>query len=70
MLSLFSLLKFKISPFSFFQTNTEGSEKLYLIVRDFMGDGENLVDNLYKLKNELSLMDFNPHMRQHLESLF
>ncbi|MBL4934045.1 23S rRNA (uracil(1939)-C(5))-methyltransferase RlmD [Clostridium paridis] len=36
-------LKFKISPFSFFQTNTEGAEKLYSIVREFMGDGENKV---------------------------
>ncbi|MEQ8197537.1 MAG: 23S rRNA (uracil(1939)-C(5))-methyltransferase RlmD [Clostridiaceae bacterium] len=33
-------LKFKISPFSFFQTNTEGAEKLYSLVRDFMGEGE------------------------------
>ncbi|GFZ31127.1 23S rRNA (uracil-5-)-methyltransferase RumA [Clostridium zeae] len=31
-------LKFKISPFSFFQTNSLGAEKLYSIVRDFMGD--------------------------------
>ncbi|MBU5314442.1 23S rRNA (uracil-5-)-methyltransferase RumA [Tissierella carlieri] len=31
-------LKFKISPFSFFQTNTFGAEKLYSIVRDFAGD--------------------------------
>ncbi|MGL5615350.1 MAG: 23S rRNA (uracil(1939)-C(5))-methyltransferase RlmD [Sarcina sp.] len=36
-------LKFKISPFSFFQTNSEGAEKLYSIVRDFMGDAENKV---------------------------
>lgn len=34
-------LKFKISPFSFFQTNSLGAEKLYSIVRDFMGDAEN-----------------------------
>lgn len=31
-------LKFKISPFSFFQTNTFGAEKLYYIVKDFAGD--------------------------------
>src|SRR5699024_5813224 len=31
-------LKFQISPFSFFQTNTLGAEKLYSIVRDFAGD--------------------------------
>ena len=36
-------LKFKISPFSFFQTNTLGAEKLYSIVRDFMGDADNKV---------------------------
>lgn len=36
-------LKFKISPFSFFQTNTKGAEGLYCIVKDFMGDAENKV---------------------------
>lgn len=36
-------LKFKISPFSFFQTNSKGAESLYSIVRDFMGDGDNKV---------------------------
>ena len=36
-------LKFKISPFSFFQTNSKGAESLYSVVRDFMGDGENKV---------------------------
>lgn len=36
-------LKFKISPFSFFQTNTFGAEKLYSIVRDFAGDIKNKV---------------------------
>lgn len=36
-------LKFKISPFSFFQTNSQGAAKLYSLVRDFMGDGENKV---------------------------
>lgn len=34
-------LKFKISPFSFFQTNSKGAEKLYSIVRDFMGESDN-----------------------------
>ncbi len=36
-------LKFKISPFSFFQTNTKGAEKLYSIAREFVGDGEGRV---------------------------
>ena len=36
-------LKFKISPFSFFQTNTKGAESLYRIVRDFMGDADDKV---------------------------
>ncbi|MNP12492.1 putative RNA methyltransferase [compost metagenome] len=36
-------LKFKISPFSFFQTNSKGAEKLYSLVRDFMGSGEDKV---------------------------
>lgn len=36
-------LSFKISPFSFFQTNSKGAESLYSIVREFMGDGENKV---------------------------
>jgi len=31
-------LKFKINPFAFFQTNSKGAEKLYSIVRNFMGD--------------------------------
>jgi 23S rRNA (uracil-5-)-methyltransferase RumA len=31
-------LKFKISPFSFFQTNTLGAEVLYETARDFLGD--------------------------------
>lgn len=32
-------LQFKISPFSFFQTNTLGAEKLYSVVRDYVGEG-------------------------------
>lgn len=31
-------LKFKISAFSFFQTNSKGAEKLYSVVREFAGD--------------------------------
>lgn len=31
-------LDFKISPFSFFQTNSKGAEVLYSVVRDFAGD--------------------------------
>lgn len=33
-------LKFKISAFSFFQTNSLGAEKLYNMVLDFMGDAD------------------------------
>jgi len=41
-------LKFKISPFSFFQTNTFGAEKLYSIARDFAGDiDDKVVFDLY-----------------------
>jgi len=41
-------LRFKISAFSFFQTNTLGAERLYSIVRDFAGDKENkLIYDLY-----------------------
>lgn len=41
-------LRFEISPFSFFQTNTFGAEKLYSIVRDFVGDEKNnIVYDLY-----------------------
>lgn len=41
-------LKFRISPFSFFQTNTIGAEKLYSIAREFAGDIDNkLVFDLY-----------------------
>ncbi len=31
-------LTFKITPFSFFQTNTTGAEVLYSVVRDYIGD--------------------------------
>lgn len=41
-------LKFKISPFSFFQTNTLGAEKLYSIAREFAGDiDDKIVFDLY-----------------------
>lgn len=41
-------LKFKISPFSFFQTNTFGAEKLYNIVREFAeGVKKDIVFDLY-----------------------
>jgi 23S rRNA (uracil1939-C5)-methyltransferase len=36
-------LKFKISPFSFFQTNSKGAEKLYSIVKEFIGDSSSKV---------------------------
>jgi tRNA (uracil-5-)-methyltransferase len=36
-------LKFKITPFSFFQTNSKGAEKLYSLVRDFMESSEDKV---------------------------
>lgn len=34
-------LNFKISPFSFFQTNSKGAEKLYTTALDFLGDASN-----------------------------
>jgi 23S rRNA (uracil-5-)-methyltransferase RumA len=34
-------LKFKVSLFSFFQTNSAGAEVLYSVVRDYAGDGTN-----------------------------
>lgn len=41
-------LKFKISPFSFFQTNSKGAEVLYSKVREFAGDAEDkIVFDLY-----------------------
>lgn len=36
-------LKFKISVFSFFQTNSQGAEVLYSVVRDFAGEKKNKV---------------------------
>jgi 23S rRNA (uracil-5-)-methyltransferase RumA len=36
-------LNFKISPFSFFQTNTSGAEKLYEVIEEYAGDIENKV---------------------------
>jgi 23S rRNA (uracil1939-C5)-methyltransferase len=40
-------LDFKISPFSFFQTNSEGAEKLYSTVKDYIGDSKDL--NIFDL---------------------
>ncbi|RDY25139.1 23S rRNA (uracil(1939)-C(5))-methyltransferase RlmD [Romboutsia weinsteinii] len=41
-------LKFTISPFSFFQTNTKGAEKLYTMAREFVGDhSDKVVFDLY-----------------------
>ena len=41
-------LKFKITPFSFFQTNSAGAEVLYSVVRDFAGDfSANAIYDLY-----------------------
>lgn len=41
-------LKFIIRPFSFFQTNSRGAEKLYSIVRDFIGEtSSKVVFDLY-----------------------
>ncbi|MDF2880768.1 MAG: methyltransferase [Clostridiaceae bacterium] len=36
-------LEFKMSPFSFFQTNSRGAEKLYSIVKDFIGESKSKV---------------------------
>lgn len=35
-------MEFKITPFSFFQPNTRGAEVLYQIVRDYIGDIQNM----------------------------
>jgi len=41
-------LRFKISPFSFFQTNTLGAEVLYEAVRSYVGDTKNkMIFDLY-----------------------
>lgn len=41
-------LSFKVSPFSFFQTNSKGAEKLYDIVRHYVGDTKDkIVFDLY-----------------------
>ena len=41
-------LRFQISPFSFFQTNTFGAERLYSMVREFAGDiDDKVVFDLY-----------------------
>ncbi|MCR5517059.1 MAG: 23S rRNA (uracil(1939)-C(5))-methyltransferase RlmD [Lachnospiraceae bacterium] len=36
-------LEFKISPFSFFQTNSKGAERLYSVARDFIGSTKDKV---------------------------
>lgn len=36
-------MRFKISPFSFFQTNTLGAEVLYSVVREYVGETKNKV---------------------------
>lgn len=41
-------LKFRISAFSFFQTNSLGAEKLYAVVRDYVGEtNEKVIFDLY-----------------------
>ncbi|MDP3387550.1 MAG: 23S rRNA (uracil(1939)-C(5))-methyltransferase RlmD [Eubacteriales bacterium] len=41
-------LSFDISPFSFFQTNTLGAEKLYEVVREYIGNSkDNIIFDLY-----------------------
>ncbi len=41
-------LRFKITPFSFFQTNSSGAEVLYRTVRDYAGEaGDGLIYDLY-----------------------
>ena len=46
-------LKFKISPFSFFQTNSLGAEVLYETVRDFIRDAFQKENGLDGLKNKV-----------------
>ena len=41
-------LKFQVSPFSFFQTNSKGAEVLYEVVREYVGDTKDqIVFDLY-----------------------
>jgi 23S rRNA (uracil-5-)-methyltransferase RumA len=40
-------LTFKISPFSFFQTNTKGAEVLYKEVKEFIGEKKKEIFDLY-----------------------
>lgn len=40
-------LRFKISPFSFFQTNSQGAERLYETVREFAGEDNSVIFDLY-----------------------
>ena len=41
-------LRFRVSPFSFFQTNTKGAEELYTMAREFIGDhADKIVFDLY-----------------------
>lgn len=50
-------LKFKISPFSFFQTNTFGAEKLYLIAREFAGNiHDKVIFDLYSGTGTISMI--------------
>jgi len=41
-------LKFQVSPFSFFQTNSKGAQELYKVVREYVGDTKDqIVFDLY-----------------------
>lgn len=42
-------LNFKISPFSFFQTNSKGAEVLYSTAREFIMDGDNDFSEVFDL---------------------
>ena len=45
-------LKFRITPFSFFQTNTKGAEVLYQCVREYvLNSGQNATDNNARLRD-------------------
>ena len=50
-------LKFKISPFSFFQTNTLGAEVLYKTARDFVGEIVEEAVEAAKVNAELNGLD-------------